>query len=138
MQNLAHSRNLRYIQAMPSIVTIAERKRARTEDVRRAFAELRPLLDAYARDRGVSFWIYGSAARGELRYDSDIDIIVDPGDGPDAEWRATEAISFIEDECERLGLKADVQPKTWCKPLFLDTIRPGAVIFAREQARKQA
>ncbi len=59
------------------IVTLAERKAARVAWMRAALDALRASLTGYARANGGRFLIFGSAARGEPRFDSDVDILVD-------------------------------------------------------------
>jgi predicted nucleotidyltransferase len=62
---------------MERIVTLAEREAAATERKRQAMCGLRPALAAYARSHGGRFLLFGSAARGTLRRDSDVDILTD-------------------------------------------------------------
>jgi predicted nucleotidyltransferase len=84
------------------------------EALRDALVALRASLTGYARANGGRFLLFGSAARGDLRYDSDIDVLVDfPEDRLAAAWR------FVEDKCWRLGLEPDVMPFAWYKPSFL-------------------
>lgn len=63
--------------SMDRIVTLAERKAAEAERRRLAVAALRPAFAAYARAHGDRFLLFGSAARNEMRYDSDVDILLD-------------------------------------------------------------
>ncbi|HLB98853.1 MAG TPA: hypothetical protein VJK90_14370, partial [Acetobacteraceae bacterium] len=51
--------------AMDRIVTVAERKAAEAMRRQRAVADLRRVLDAYARGHGGRFLLFGSAARGQ-------------------------------------------------------------------------
>ena len=62
---------------MDRIVTLTERKAAEAERRRLAVAELRVVLTGYARAHGGRFLLFGSAARGTMRYDSDVDILLD-------------------------------------------------------------
>ena len=59
------------------IVTLKERKAREAERRRQAVAELREVLAAYAREHRGRYLLFGSAARGGMRYDSDVDILVD-------------------------------------------------------------
>jgi predicted nucleotidyltransferase len=68
-----------------------------------AVAKLKPALAVYAREHGGRFVLFGSAARREMRDDSDVDILVD---FPVA--AQSDAISFVEQACWRLGLKPDI------------------------------
>jgi predicted nucleotidyltransferase len=106
------------------IVTLAQRKKARVDQIRQGIEHLRAALAEYARNNDGRFWLYGSAASGDLRYDSDADILVDfdPAALP-------AAMSFAEETCVRLGLKPDIKPKSWCKAEFLQRIEPMALVL---------
>jgi hypothetical protein len=56
------------MSGMGHIVTLAERKAAEAERRRRAVEALRPVLAAYARVHGGRFLLFGSAARGQMRF----------------------------------------------------------------------
>jgi predicted nucleotidyltransferase len=109
---------------MASIVTLAERKAAAAERKRQAVAALRPALTAYAHTHGGRFLLFGSAARGTLGRDSDVDILTD---FPDAETAA--AWNFAERACWERGLDPDVMPKAWCKSDFLAHIAAEIVVL---------
>jgi predicted nucleotidyltransferase len=109
---------------MPDVQTLEERKRARVAEIRAGFAYLREELADYGRAHGGKFWVYGSAVTDRLRFDSDIDILVDFDDAD-----RVAALDFVEDACARLGLKYDVQPKAWCSPAFIARIAPKALIL---------
>jgi predicted nucleotidyltransferase len=102
--------------------SMSERKAARVAEIRRALAVLRERLAEYARVHGGRFLLYGSAARDELRYDSDVDLVLDfpPQTDSDA-WR------FAEEACWDLKLEPDIIPAAWCKPVFLERVRKEAV-----------
>jgi hypothetical protein len=88
---------------MTGYVTLDERKAAKVAAIKAGVAQLAPLLAAYAHERRGRFVLYGSAARGDVRYDSDINILVDfPAEAePDAS-------RFAEDQCVRLAVTPDV------------------------------
>lgn len=88
---------------MSAYPTLKAREAATVERMQAAVAELKPALAAYARDHGGRFVLFGSAARREMREDSDVDIFVDFPAGAHMG-----AISFAEDTCWRLGLKPDI------------------------------
>ena len=99
---------------MSAFLTLKARKAARLAALRDALATLRVSLADYVRANGGRFLLFGSAARGDLRHDSDIDVLVDfPEDTLAAAWR------FVEDECWRPDLEPDVLPLAWCKLGFL-------------------
>ena len=104
------------------IVTLAERKAAEAARRARAVDGMRAALSAYARVHGGRFLLYGSAARGGMRYHSDVDVLLDfPPAEQAAAWR------FLEAVCGEQGLEADIMPVSWCKTRFLDHIRPDIV-----------
>jgi predicted nucleotidyltransferase len=79
-------------------------------------------LTEYGRTHGGKFLLFGSAVNGGLHYDSDVDILVDFDD-------VGAALDFVETECARLELIADVQPKAWCKEEFIARIAPGSLVI---------
>ena len=110
---------------MPSIVTLKERK-ARVQAQRKAaLAQLEVRLAATAAQHGGCYRLYGSAARGAMRPDSDVDLLADfPGHSISA------AIRAAEDACEELGLACDIIDQAWCSETFLQRVLPGAKVLA--------
>lgn len=86
------------------VLNLAERDAIRAERRRRAVQALGERLTVYARERGGRYLLYGSAARGEVRASSDVDILVD---FPSV--RRAEALLFAEHICAELGLRGDVR-----------------------------
>ncbi len=81
-------------------------------------------LAAYAREQGGRFVLFGSAARGELRHDSDVDIMVDFPRGLESE-----AWLFAENRAWALGLRPDLSQKGWSGKRLLDRVaRDGRVL----------
>ena len=110
---------------MPEIVTLRERKADEAARRSAAAAALRPVLTAYAREHGGRFLLYGSAARGCMRYDSDVGLLLDfPRD------QVREAWNFAEAACWDRGLEADLLPYNGCKPAFLAHIAPDLRVLA--------
>jgi Nucleotidyltransferase domain len=107
------------------VITLKERKAAEADRRRRAVEDLRRDLTDHARAHGGRFLLFGSAARGEMRYDSDVDILVD---FPEA--TLNEAWNFAEQACWDRDLDPDIMPYAWCKPAFLEHIRPDTVVLA--------
>lgn len=110
---------------MQRIVTLAERKAA--EAVRRAAAveDLAAALTAYARAHAGRFLLFGSAARGTMRWDSDVDLLVDfPEDSISAAW------GFAERACWDRALEVDILPYAGCKAAFLAHIAPDLKVLA--------
>jgi predicted nucleotidyltransferase len=110
---------------MTRVQTLAERKRARVEEIRAGLDVLRKKLAEYGQVHGGKFIMFGSAITGRLHFDSDVDILAD---FDDADVGA--ALDFVETECARLELIADVQPKAWCKKEFIARIAPGSLVIS--------
>jgi Nucleotidyltransferase domain len=85
---------------------------------------LRDVLAEYGRTQGGKFWLYGSAVTGRIRYDSDIDVVVDFDPS-----RMAPAIDFLETACARPRLRLDAQPKAWCTAAIIDRIAPKALVL---------
>jgi predicted nucleotidyltransferase len=106
------------------VVTLEERKKARVAALRSGVERLRVELTDYARRHSGRFWLYGSAASGELRYDSDVDLLVDFD-----EDRLSAAATFAEGACRRLGLRLNCMPRAWCTDEFIRRISFKATIL---------
>jgi predicted nucleotidyltransferase len=104
---------------MERVLTLAERKAAAVERKCQAVAALRAALADYARGHGGRFLLFGSAARGTIRRDSDVDILTDF-----SERETAAAWNFAERACWDRDLDPDVMPKAWCKADFLSHIEP--------------
>lgn len=103
--------------------TIEARKR--DESVRRnALADvLSDRLGPYAREKGGRYILYGSLARREARFDSDVDLLLDfPPEAEGEAWRQAECL------CAELGIEHDIKPVGWCDPQFVAKIMPRARI----------
>jgi predicted nucleotidyltransferase len=109
---------------MTEVQTLADRKKTRVEEIRAAFARLREELANFGRSHQGKFWVYGSASTGKFHPDSDVDVIVDFDHA-----KINHALDFVEETCARLGLKADVQPKSWCTAAFIKKIHPKALLL---------
>ena len=110
---------------MQRIVTLTERKTAEAARRREAVVALVPVPAAYARAHGGRFLFYGSAARGTMKYDSDVDLLVDfPEDACGDAW------NFAETACWDRGLDPDLMPYCWCKQAFLDHVAPDFQVIA--------
>jgi predicted nucleotidyltransferase len=73
--------------------------------------------------------LFGSAVRGEMRPDSDFDLLVDYF--PDARPSLFDLIGMTNDLSDLLGRKVDVGVKRALKPRYRDRILAGAqVIYA--------
>ncbi len=111
---------------MTQIVTLSERKAAAAATKAAALERLRPALAGAARRLGGRYVLYGSAARGRLRWDSDVDLLLDfPDDAA-----TTAAWDEAERACAALDLACDARPLAWCSPAFIQHVLPGAVLLA--------
>ena len=113
------------MSGMDRIVTLKQRKTAEVARRRGAVAELCEALAAYARQNGGRYLLFGSAARGDMRYDSDVDILVDfPPDALDEAW------NFAEQACWDRKLEPDIFPYAWCKGRFRERVTPDLQVVA--------
>ena len=110
---------------MQLIVTLTERKATEAARRRQAVAVLVPVLAEYARSHGGRFPLYGSAARGEMKYRSDVDLLLDF-----PEETLGDAWNFAETACWDRGLEPDLMPYGWCKTGFLDHVAPDLQVVA--------
>lgn len=75
------------------IITVSERKERRLSRLRDNINVIRSELADYGREHGGRFVLFGSIARGDFRYNSDIDILVDfPSDLERQAWRFAETL----------------------------------------------
>jgi uncharacterized protein len=71
--------------------------------------------------RGVrTLAVFGSIARGEARPDSDVDVLVEFGQGPSFDDYA-ELADYLED---LMGCQVDLVPRAWLRPELRDHVRP--------------
>jgi predicted nucleotidyltransferase len=104
---------------MDRIVTLKERKATEADRRRRAVEDMRSALAAYAREHGGRFLLFGSAARGDMRSHSDVDIQTDF-----SEPETSAAWNFAERACWDRKLDPDIMPRSWCKAEFIAHIQP--------------
>lgn len=100
-----------------SYPTLTERKQAKVARMEAAVDALAADLAAYAREHGGRFILFGSAARSEMRHDSDVDIMVDFPHGAERE-----AWLFAEERAWALGLKPDLSEKGWSGPRLRERV----------------
>ena len=105
------------MMSVMSFPTLTERKAAKVAAMAAAVEQLGAELAAYGREHGGRFVLFGSAARGELRDDSDVDILADfPGEAGQPAW------DYAEERGYALGLKPDVHLKAWVGRSLRDRI----------------
>ena len=106
---------------MQPIVTLTQRKAAEAERRAAAVQDLIPVLADYARRHGGRFLLFGSAARNEMTYHSDVDLLLDfPAETLSDAW------NFAERACWDRELEPDLLPYDGCKPSFLQHVAAGA------------
>lgn len=106
-------------------LTLRSRKRSAVEKISSGLACLRKDLEDYARKTGGTFLLYGSAARGDYGFNSDVDILLDF-----TAENESDAWEFAEAECRKLGLVPDVRPKRFCEERFIDHIARDAEVIS--------
>ncbi len=73
--------------------------------------------------------VFGSAARGEMRQSSDIDVLVEFQ--PEAEIGLLEYAGLMLDLSDLLGLRVDLVSKNGLKPLIRDAVlREARLVYA--------
>ncbi|KQT83039.1 nucleotidyltransferase domain-containing protein [Aurantimonas sp. Leaf443] len=101
----------------PEATTLAQRKR--NEATRRtlaADAAVRALRD-YARGHGGRYVVFGSYVTGAMRYDSDLDVLVDfPVELTPQAWR------FAEDVCAGTAVPLDIHDARTATPAFCERV----------------
>ena len=106
------------------IVSLAERKRREAERRREAVCLALSRMADYARRKKGRFLVFGSAARGEVRYDSDLDILVDfPPD------READAWTFVEELGSEVSVPFDIQSRVGADPRLIDRIESELVVL---------
>jgi predicted nucleotidyltransferase len=110
---------------MQRIITLTERKDREAARRQQAVAALVPVLAEHARANGGRFLLFGSAARGTMKYHSDVDLLMDfPAEASNAAWK------FAEAACWDRKLEPDLLPYQWCKPAFLDHVSRDIQVLA--------
>jgi predicted nucleotidyltransferase len=104
-------------EAIVMVVTIAERKELEAERRRRAVSLMVPELASFGASMGGRYLLYGSAVTGRMRYDSDVNLLIDfPEHIEAAAWH------HAEDLAARHDVPVDLRPLTWCTDAFRDRV----------------
>lgn len=104
---------------MVRVVTLRERRARALEERHHAQRALEVRLGQDAARHGGVYRLFGSSARGDLRPESDVDILADfPAGTVDAAVRDAEAA------CARMGLRHDVLDQSACFADFLRDVLP--------------
>lgn len=107
-----------------SFVTLSERKRQRQEAYAQGVIRLRAALSEFARAHGGEFLLFGSAARGDFRFDSDVDILLRFPAGKEGK-----AWAFAEASCRSLQLTPDIRPARLCDKAFVKAVSKHAEVL---------
>lgn len=106
------------------VVTLADRKRRKVGQLRSATSDVMALLGTYAAKRSGRFLVFGSAARGDLRFDSDFDLLIDfPLESERAARDYAEKVSIEH------GLKPDIHMASEASPALMDRVRRDARVL---------
>ena len=102
-----------------AIVTLKERDAIAVKKRVDALSRVTVHLADLGRQYGGQFWLFGSASRGDVRKDSDIDLVAD---FPIEVER--EAISAAERVCARASVPCDIVEKRACSDRFWTIVSP--------------
>lgn len=106
------------------VTTLSERKA--TEAARRDHAASRvaAALRAYAAETGGRFVLFGSFVDRRMRYDSDLDVLIDfPAD------RIAEAWDLVERTCAEADIEPDIHDTGTSKPAFVERVLARGLIL---------
>ncbi len=107
------------MQSTVRTITLRARKEAALARRLETVALLRQRMAGYSKLHGGRFFLFGSASRGTMRRDSDVDVLIDfPDEEADAAW------TFLEDLAREHGVPIDMHDIRWCSSRFLEHIRP--------------
>lgn len=104
--------------------TLAVRKSQRAELLQQNARRVVTALTDYAQQRDGTFVVFGSFAQGAMRFDSDLDIMIDfPAESTGDAWR------FVEDVCAKLSVSADIHDARTTKPEFAARVRRTGLVL---------
>ena len=82
------------------------------------------LLAEHARRLGGRYILYGSAARGTMGRESDLDILLDFPPQAEAEaWRTAEVV------CREHDVPLDIMPMAWTEPGFVERVLKDGIVL---------
>ena len=106
------------------ITTLATRKAMEGSRLKRAANQAVLELKDYARREGGTFVVFGSYANDTMRFDSDLDVMLDfPVEATAEAWR------FAEDVCTRLAVPLDIHDARSTKPEFAERVRQTGLVL---------
>lgn len=102
----------------PAVTTLAERKAAEAARRRQGAEAVVHALRSYARRENGRFVVFGSFVTGTMRFDSDLDILIDfPSESTAAAWR------FVEDVSAEHGIPPDIHDALISRSAFTERVR---------------
>jgi predicted nucleotidyltransferase len=109
---------------LAAIVTLEERKAREADRLRKSALAAMDDLRRFASEQGGRFLIFGSAAKGNLKYDSDFDVLIDfPLEREASAWDWTEEV------CRTHRLKADIHSVASAAATFVERVRREAIVL---------
>lgn len=114
-----------------SVTSLSERKTNEAARRDRAASAVTDALRAYAAATGGRFVLFGSFVDRRMRYDSDLDILIDfPADGITAAW------DVVERACAEADIMANISDTATSKPAFVERVfAKGLVLGPIRRAR---
>ena len=107
------------------ITTLSERKAAEAARRKRAADSVVRELAKYVRKHAGRFIIFGSYTADAMRFDSDLDVLIDfPADRTADAWR------FVEDACATLAVPLDVHDARTMKAGFVERVQAKGLVLS--------
>ncbi|GJD97268.1 hypothetical protein OCOJLMKI_4496 [Methylobacterium iners] len=101
-----------------AVTTLAQRKASEAARRLQAAEAVVDALGAYARRECGTFVVFGSYVTGTMRFDSDLDVLIDfPPERAAAAW------CFVEDVCAEHGVPPDIHDASTSWPVFTQRVR---------------
>jgi predicted nucleotidyltransferase len=113
-----------------TVETVSERKTR--EAARRAAAAVMAEMRAFVRDHGGRFLVFGSAAAGAMRHDSDLDVIVDM-----PKSLSEPANRLVEDAAHRHRVPLDLHEWRFASERLRARVLASAVVIEGHAAYQQ-
>lgn len=108
-----------------TVTTLSARKAAEAARRKRGADAAIGELALYARAHGGRFIVFGSYVTDAMRFDSDLDILVDfPEDRSGDAWR------FAEEVCARHGVPVDLHDAGTTKPAFVARVLAKGLVLS--------
>lgn len=108
-----------------TVTTLSARKAAEAARRKRGADAAVGELARYARAHGGRFIVFGSFVTDSMRFDSDLDLLVDfPEDRSGEAWRFAEAV------CARLGVPVDLHDAGTTKPAFVARVLARGLVLS--------